>query len=375
MTTAGAMEPNRDPGNPRPDDEISLLHLLSVLLRRRYAIAAWTIGTTLLVVAYSIFTFSPTYTSDTSFIPQGAARGGGELRAMAGRFGVSVPSEGASESPAFYSELLRSREILRQVLGDTFAVNQVRRGETVHRTGTVLELNGIESEDMTIRRDRGVRWLRNAIATTTRPEIGSVTLSVTTAWPEVSAGIARRLVTLVNDFNLQTRQSQAAAERTFTEERLSEARDELLHAENELKRFLEANRQFENSPELLFEYDRLGRQVALRQDVVASLSQSYEQARITEVRNLPIITVVEPPEEPVQRDPRGLALRAVLGLMLGGVMGVSFAFGREVVRRRREAGDPMYQEFHEVWEETLNDLGWPRRRKLGPGSTRDGEDV
>lgn len=357
-------EPRVNPSHPRPEDELSLFHFVSVLLRQRYAIAGWTVGTAVLVVAYTIVTFQPTFTSEASFTPQTAQhRGGvGGLQALAGQFGVSVPSDGASESPDFYSDLLQSREILRRVLDDTFTVKQVRWGDTIRRTGTVLDLMEVEENHEALRRERGVEWLRNSVSTGTRIQTGTVTLSVTTPWPNVSAGIAERLLDLVNEFNLQTRQSQAAAERTFTEERLAQAREELRDAENELRRFLEANRQFQNSPQLVFQHDRLQRQVALRQGVVTSLSQSYEQARISEVRNLAVITVVEPPEEPVQRNPRGLALRGALGLMLGGMLGVFFAFGRGIVNRSREDGDPDYQEFQEVWEDTLNDFRWIRGR-------------
>jgi len=94
-----------------------------------------------------------------------------------------------------------------------------------------------------------------------------------------------------------TRQSQAAAERGFTEERMAEAQEELRAAENELQRFLQNNRQFQNSPELVFQHDRLQRRVAMRQQVYTSLVQSYEQARIDEVPNTPVITVVEYAEE------------------------------------------------------------------------------
>jgi len=127
-------------------------------------------------------------------------------------------------------------------------------------------------------------------------------------------------------------------------------------AENEPQRFLQNNRQFQSSPELVFQHDRLQRRVAMRQQVYTSLVQSYEQARIDEVRNTPVITVVEEAEEPVRPDSRRLPLKAALGVVLGGMFGTFVAFGREYVRRQREEDAEELREFSVVWEETKDDV-------------------
>ena len=106
------------------------------------------------------------------------------------------------------------------------------------------------------------------------------------------------MLDLLDSFNLETRQPQAASERRFVEERLGQAKDELLDAEDRLLTFLNQNREFQNSSQLSFEHDRLLREVRLRQDVVTSLTESHEQARIEEVRNTPVITIVQAPELP-----------------------------------------------------------------------------
>jgi uncharacterized protein involved in exopolysaccharide biosynthesis len=99
----------------------------------------------------------------------------------------------------------------------------------------------------------------------------------------------------------------------------------------------------------------------MRQQVFTSLSQSFEQARISEVRNTPVITVVERPEEPARPDGRRLKLRAIVGLILGGALGVIFAFGREMLQRSRRDGSEDYRQFHEVWGEAIGDLNRPFR--------------
>lgn len=183
-----------------------------------------------------------------------------------------------------------------------------------------------------------------------------VEVSVQTPWPGLSEILAGRILELVNDFNLQTRQSQAAAEREFVEGRLAVAQDSLRAAEERLADFLEGNRQWSNSPELGFQHDRLQRQVAMRQEVYTSLAEAYEQARIAEVRNTPVITVVEPPERPVKADSRRGLLKLALGVVLGGMLGVFVAFGQEYMARARSEEDQEYREFSGLWAQTWADV-------------------
>ena len=152
---------------------------------------------------------------------------------------------------------------------------------------------------------------------------------------------------------LRTRQSQAAAERAFIETRLAEVQDSLRAAEDRLERFLESNRQWAGSAELTFQRDRIQRQVVMQQQVFTSLAEAHEQARIGEVRNTPVITVVE---RPVRPNPRWRVLKVALGMVLGGMLGVMLAFGREYADRARAREGDGYREFSTLWQQTWADI-------------------
>ncbi|MFW6207048.1 MAG: GNVR domain-containing protein, partial [Gemmatimonadota bacterium] len=281
------------------------------------------------------------------------------LANLAGQFGVNIPSGESGQSPQFYADLIRSREILGSVADTTFQVADTAglfsRGMLRGPVSDLMEL--AEDASPPGRRAAVINWLRDeAISVSTGTETGVVELSITTPWPELSAGIAGQIVDLVNEFNLETRQSQAASERRFIEGRVEQAQHDLREVENALQTFLQNNRQFQNSPELTFEHDRLQRQVSMQQQVYTSLVQAREQARIDEVRNTPVITVVEPAEEPVRPDSRQLPLKAALGIVLGGMLGSFVGFGREYARRQREEDADDFKEFSVLWEETKGDL-------------------
>jgi len=139
---------------------------------------------------------------------------------------------------------------------------------------------------------------------------------------------------LVQDFNRERRAGQARAEREFAASRLTDAERELRAAEDAVRSFQSRNRDFRSSPFLQLDLERLQREVTRRQMVYNGLSQSFEQARLEEVRNTPVIAMVELPELPARPRPRGALLSALVAFLA--VVAVLFAwyFVREVVRPR-----------------------------------------
>ncbi len=269
--------------------------------------------------------------------------------ALASQFGVNVPTGGEELSPAFYAELLTSREILAQVTSRPYQVEGL---------GRVLlkDLVEIEEDTEPLRDEATIEWFRdNALSVSTGRETGTVSVSVTTEWPDLSQAIAAALLDEVSRFNLNTRKSQATSERAFIEARVHEAEADLGVAEDSLRVFLEANRQWQNSPLLAFRHDGLQRQLTLRQSVLTTLVQSYEQARISEVRDTPVITVLQAPFLPPGPDERRLVLSAALGIVLGGMAGIVFAFLIEAFRRP-SAGDPAREDFQETWDGLIRSL-------------------
>src|SRR5207302_3590136 len=134
------------------------------------------------------------------------------------------------------------------------------------------------------------------------------------AYPVLAAAVANRFVAYLNDFNTKSRQSQARERRKFIEQRLADGEGELRTAEESLRTFYERNRSWQQSPQLVFEEGRLRRQVDLRQEVQRTLRREYETARIEEVNDTPVITVIEPATLPTQ--PSAPRLGALLGLVL-----------------------------------------------------------
>ncbi len=335
---------------PGSQEEISLLGLANLLFRHRMvvlgaALFGFTAAVVLTLVAPRV------YTAHSSFMPQ-TRKAMASISGLAAQIGLALPATEGGQSPAFYSDLLESRAILGDVVTGSFEFTT----DAGPSRGTLVDYYRAKGRTPALRRDAAIRDLADDVTASTVQRTGVVNLSVTVRDPALAVQINQRLLDLLNQFNLRTRQSQAAEERRFTERRMAEVRQDLRTAEDRLQRFLQRNRDFRNSPELTFQADRLEREVDMQQQVFTTLAQAFEQAKIEEVRDTPVITVVQRPEAPARPDRRGLVLRALGGLLMGLVIGAAVAVWKSYAANLRLLPSSEAAEFAVLRRQAKRDL-------------------
>lgn len=110
------------------------------------------------------------------------------------------------------------------------------------------------------------------------------------------------------------------------ERRLEETEQDLHRSEEELKSFRDRNRRVELSPELQLQAGRFQREVTLQSELFVTLKKQYELAKIEEIKEIPVINVLDPAVAPLHkskpRRKRSVVLSGIVGL-LGGV-GLAF---------------------------------------------------
>ena len=358
------IEPAPRPALPSPTpshwkgaepDAISVVSLVNGILRHRGLVAALALLAFALVMGIGLV-LPRTYSSSAAFTPQ-SRRTSPNLSGLAAQFGLTLPTPDGAQSPQFYMDLLESRPLLGRTVDSRFEY-QTDSGVV---SGTLVQIYDRDEKTPALRREAAMRQLAKDIAASVSPKTGVVTVTVRAEHPALAHQIADRLLALTNEFNLETRQSQAAAERRFTERRLAEVRADLRAAENRQEDFLRRNREYGGSPTLRFEQERLAREVGLQQELYTTIAQSYEQAKIEEVRDTPVITVVAPPEIPVKPDSRGLLKKGVVALLGGAIVGVLIAIGRTLSRKSREMDSAELEELSELRRATMDDLTHPWR--------------
>jgi uncharacterized protein involved in exopolysaccharide biosynthesis len=353
--------PDGLPAPQLPDAEASPYELLNALLEQRRVVAGLPVVLFVIVVAAALV-WPRSYTARATFMPQSNTNSLARFASIAAQFGVTIPGQDPGQSPEFYADLVASDELLRGVVDSTYAFTL--RGEPVRRD--LVALWGGTRDSLAARREEAVRALRRKLGVSIDPKTNLVRVSVWSRSPELSAQVVQGILGLVNAFNLRKRQSQASQEARFIEGRLADAKAELRVHEDDLQAFLQRNREYRNSAQLQFEHDRLEREVNLRQQTLSQLAQAFEVARIDEVRNTPVITVVEQPIVPPEPDSRRLVLKGLLAIIGGGVLAMLLAIGRETMRRLARARPDASNETRRLLREALAELPGRRARRGEP---------
>ena len=337
---------------------LSPVGFVNLLLRNRKSIVVWALVCG--IVAGVLTALLRGYTAEASFAPQTSGISASSLSGLAAQFGVNLSSLNGGPSLDFFADVAQSRQLLTTAALTTYRFS-TKRGGTDTLSGTLVELYNKGGKNPEERLQRTVKALDKDVSVVKDEDGGIVTIEVHEKWPLLAEQVVRRLLFLVNDFNLNSQQSQAAAERVFVEGRVDEVHAELDSAENAQRQFSEDNRTYLNSPRLTVEAARLQRRVDFLQQLYLTLSQAYEQARINEVRNTPVITIVDQPEGSAKHT-TGLALNGVVGMLFGAVVGFVIGFIRDYGQKQRAAQAPAFEEYLSLRRDLTDDLtAVPRR--------------
>lgn len=349
--TAGS-ERGLRPVRETSDQDISLYGLLTPLVRRWKLV----VGTALVVgvvAAVILLLQRPMYTGRASFTPEaatgsGAGSGLGALVGVASELGLGVST--GSVSPEFFVKLASSTELLRSTLEAGFANPGGGAGRPLLE---ILKVPGRSPEE---RLQNGVILLRKQISASADKPTGIVTLDVEMGTPRLAADVANHLVKLLNQFNLERRQSQSREQRRFTGERMAEAERDLRTAERAELAFLQRNRDYSSSPLLTFEAGRLARDVQVKQELYLTLSKAHTEARIAEVRDTPVLTVVDSAMAPIRRSSPHRTVGVIIAGLVGAMLGMGLAYLASARERPREPRAD-YLEFREALETARRGVG------------------
>jgi uncharacterized protein involved in exopolysaccharide biosynthesis len=266
--------------------------------------------------------------------PQSMSGSLGALSSVASQLGIpglsAVANSSASLSAQFYGSLLTSDAMLHEIVTSRYdaGARETYSGEPFR--GTLVEYLGAEAKTTPDReRDAMKRFARKVLIVDVDRPTGVVHLTVRTKNRQLSALVARRLLDLVNEFNLRRRQTQAGAEREFDARRARSSLDSLRATEAALADFRASNIDFSRSPRLEAREGELQRRVSLAQQIYTTVAQRYELASIEAVRNTPVITVLDAPEGLVEAQPRHTGAIVIGALGVGFVIACGIALGME----------------------------------------------
>ena len=318
---------------PRPEPLTLALWTAGVLNRWR------TIAVTAVVVLFLALVASlvlpPVYRVTVSFAPNPSSSsklGGalsslssGALSGIASGMGLSA-SAGTepTESPAFYGELMQSRELLTRLLQTRFQDPRVSNPSDSARLVDIMKLR---SDDPKRRMELGVKALQQSLLTESDVRTNLVKVTVSDRYAAIAAHEANAALALVNAFNLEQRTSRARAKRIYLQQRMAEAKAQLANAQGRYRDFLSGNRMWRSSPTLSSDEETLRRNQDVAADLYLSVEKQYEAARLDEFNDAALITIVDSAVVPVKPYwpryglliPGAILFGLFVGVMIAGV--------------------------------------------------------
>jgi tyrosine-protein kinase Etk/Wzc len=380
-------------------EQISILSLMAVVLRRWKVVAGVTVGVLVLAAAIALLR-SPLYTARTAVVPA-PSRTDNRLDLLGSRVpaGLAALAIGGNNNQRIVGAIAKSRAVEDSI---------VRR---------LARPDGPTEKQLK-------RSLRKQTDVKTNPD-GSVIVEVTDRSPELAAAIARQFPDLINSIAAHLARESALRKREFLEAQIATVAEELSRSEAEMLAFQQesdvpaveeqaeqtvraaaelqrgifelearitrlrlsatptnpelraaeselASRRdqlrrltgggggsavfvpLRSSPELRLQSMRLLRSFVKNEQVFASLTAALVQTQVEVNENLPVVSVLEeavPPTDP--SSPGRLKLLIVAGV-LGMVLGVLFAFVQEFFESARR--DQANAGFFLTWSRFRSDV-------------------
>lgn len=200
------------------EEEISVLELLLVVVRRRRLIARLTVGLTLIAVAVS-FLLPNKYTATTAILPpqQGGSTGATLMAQLSGLGSVASLAGGALglKNPNDLQVALLKSQTVEDAMIDRFHLMDLYRAK--RRSDARLKL------EKRVEIENGAKD-------------GLIRISVTDRDPRRAADMANGYVEEFKKFSSTLAVTEASQRRLFFEQQLSQAKDNLASAEEDLKR-------------------------------------------------------------------------------------------------------------------------------------------
>lgn len=271
-----------------------------------------------LAVAMAAFSLSLSnrYTSQVRLLPKDPRAAGGGLGAVAiAAEALGVGGMGMDDPGMAYLDILQSRRVGAALLTRTYRFHDRGWMFGPWRDHAETLLNQMQARNL----DVGLLRLPELLDAERDLKSGLITIAATTDSPELSQQIAQTAARELEDYILVHSQTQAGAKAQFASLSLAKASDEELQAERELEKFLMKNRDYQNSanPEVRILGTRLDAQLQLRQQLVANLAMTRDQALLEAKDAIPVLNVLDEGQLPLEKSGPKRAVMVAGAFLLG----------------------------------------------------------
>lgn len=314
----------------KDSNKLDVIQILSILWDSRKLIGIVTGAVTILAIIISLII--PEYFKSTAVLlpdtdkSRIASLGGiSDLAALAG---VSVGGEGSLVK--LYPTIIKSESVLRNVIYAKYKTKEYPDSVNLIQYWEIKDKNPERNFEIAL------LSLRTTLDVSTDIKTNILTLVIETEEPQLSADILNTVIRSLDGFIRTKRTTNASEQRKWIEARLVEVKADLSKAENNLKNFRETNRMVSGSPQLLLDQERLAREVQINSTMYIELKKQYEIVKIEEIKNIPIINVMDYGRPATKKDRPKKSVIVLVSMILafagsGGYRIVEQMYGKNIV--------------------------------------------
>lgn len=302
------------------DNVIDFKLLFKVLLNNKNFIVLLTLLFSISGVSLSYF-FKKHYSAEITLYPakNDNIQGLAQFQAIAMNLGMNSKNNDQSFN---IPDVVKSRLIAEKAINQNWLSKKGSKINLIELWGlnqvSRFSLNKNKSPDKAIVIEKAVNKFNDHISVSEDRLTGLIRISTKLEDPIIVASLANFVGQQVQNYIQKENSAQSTKEKLFIKERVSVVKNELEVSEMNLKTFKETNRGYEESPELFMIFSRLFRESEAKKEVYLTLQQQLELARIEEVRQSPILHILDNAVTPTRKSSPNrlvfLAISAFFGL-------------------------------------------------------------
>lgn len=296
---------------------------IGALLWKSKKLLAYVTGAVVLVAVIVSFLLPEYFKSTATLLPetkknQLSSLGG--IADLASLAGVNIGSE--VPLVKLYPTIAKSEAVLNNVI---YAQYETKAGKM-----DLVRYWKITGESPQHEYEQALKVMREQLEVLLDNRTSVISISIETKEPRLSADIVNNITGELDRFMRSKRLSNASEQRKWIESRMTEVKQDLDKSENALKDFREKNRRPNDSPLLLLEQERLIREVQINSTVYIELKKQLEVAKIEEIKNIPIISVMDSARPSAYRESPKRRNIVLVSFFLAGLFSALFVVVRSL---------------------------------------------
>ncbi|MBI65989.1 MAG: hypothetical protein CMG64_06830 [Candidatus Marinimicrobia bacterium] len=318
------------------NDEIDIKALWMVLWRNKKSLFKITGGFVLLMVLYLFITTPLFYASSTLFETSGETSSSlDKLGGLASVAGFDMGSMGSEETFVDLTDYVNSRRLKDEILNRKWPtkkknIDLITYWEINDTTGIINFLKNLIKPSKLAKEELKLKWLYKAhskledriIASYT--ETGLFTVEVWMEDPVLTQTMADYIVSSIVNYSNEVKADKWRETREFSLKRLGDVNKELDKAEDILTKFQKENRRIIDSPDMMVELASLTRDVTIKTQLLITLQNEYEFARIEESKDMTGMVILDEAQYPVEVAYPQKILLLLLSIVIGCVLSIPF---------------------------------------------------